>query len=217
MIFDRIPTEKILHLESHRFAILFWRSDCYPATGPKFCAILVTNYWAQIYINYIPTDLQCNDVHPGSCGKFYAKYWKMTDPHRLSCVALISDIASCIFSPLTLCMRNVLKWQYLVVVGAKPFPANQNVKYECFHWASKYSIRLAGSVKHTKAYGSFFVVMSLWFGVCRFYPYFMMTSSNANIFRITGLLCGEFTGHRWNPRTKASGAELWCFLWSLPE
>ena len=25
----------------------------------------------------------------------------------------------------------------------------------------------------------------------------MMTSSNGNIFRVTGLLCGEFTGHRW--------------------
>ena len=42
----------------------------------------------------------------------------------------------------------------------------------------------------------------------------MMTSSNGNIFRVTGLLCGEFTGHRWIPRTKASDAELWCFLWS---
>ena len=31
-----------------------------------------------------------------------------------------------------------------------------------------------------------------------------MTSSNGNIFRVTGLLCGEFTGHRWIPRTKAS-------------
>ena len=30
-------------------------------------------------------------------------------------------------------------------------------------------------------------------------------------------LCGEFTGHRWIPRTKASDAELWCFLWSAPE
>ena len=29
-----------------------------------------------------------------------------------------------------------------------------------------------------------------------------MTSSNGNIFRITGLLCGEFTGHRWIPRKK---------------
>ena len=33
-----------------------------------------------------------------------------------------------------------------------------------------------------------------------------MTSSNGNIFRVTGLLCGEFTGHRWIPRTKASDA-----------
>ena len=27
---------------------------------------------------------------------------------------------------------------------------------------------------------------------------------------------GEFTGHRWIPPTKASDAELWCFLWSAP-
>ena len=44
----------------------------------------------------------------------------------------------------------------------------------------------------------------------------MMTSSNGNIFRVTGHLCGEFTGHRWIPRTKASDAEF-CFLWSAPE
>ena len=29
-----------------------------------------------------------------------------------------------------------------------------------------------------------------------------------------GPLCGEFTGHRWIPYTKASDAELWCFPWS---
>ena len=45
----------------------------------------------------------------------------------------------------------------------------------------------------------------------------MMTSSNWNIFRVTGPLCGEFTGHRWIPLTKASDAELWGFLWSAPE
>ena len=44
---------------------------------------------------------------------------------------------------------------------------------------------------------------------------FMMTSSNGNIFRVTGRLCGEFTGPRWIPHTKASDAELWCFLWSV--
>ena len=40
----------------------------------------------------------------------------------------------------------------------------------------------------------------------------MMTSSNGNIFRVTGPLCGEFTGDRWIPRTKASDAELWCLF-----
>ena len=37
----------------------------------------------------------------------------------------------------------------------------------------------------------------------------IMTSSSRNIFRVTGHLCGEFTGHRWIPHTKASNAELW--------
>ena len=40
----------------------------------------------------------------------------------------------------------------------------------------------------------------------------MMTSSNGNIFRVTGHLCREFTDPRWIPRTKASDAELWCFF-----
>ena len=31
----------------------------------------------------------------------------------------------------------------------------------------------------------------------------MMTSSNGNIFRVASLSCGEFTGHRWIPRTQA--------------
>ena len=31
---------------------------------------------------------------------------------------------------------------------------------------------------------------------------YMMTSSNGSFFRITGPLCGEFTGHRWIPLTK---------------
>ena len=32
----------------------------------------------------------------------------------------------------------------------------------------------------------------------------MVTSSNGNIVRVTGLLFVEFTGHRWFPRTKTS-------------
>ena len=45
----------------------------------------------------------------------------------------------------------------------------------------------------------------------------MKTSSNGNIFRITGSLCGEFTTHRWIPLTNANDAEIWCLLWSAPE
>ena len=56
-------------------------------------------------------------------------------------------------------------------------------------------------------------VRTTWPQFCRL----MMTSSNGNIFRVTGHLCGEFTSPRWIPRTKASDAELWCFLWSASE
>ena len=36
----------------------------------------------------------------------------------------------------------------------------------------------------------------------------MMTSSNGNIFRVTGHLRGEFIGPRLIPRTKANDTEL---------
>ena len=38
-----------------------------------------------------------------------------------------------------------------------------------------------------------------------------------NIFRVTGPLCGEFTGDRWISLIKASDAELRYFLWYAPE
>ena len=44
----------------------------------------------------------------------------------------------------------------------------------------------------------------------------MMTSSNGNLFRVTGSLCGEFTGQRWMPLTKASDAGLGYILCSAP-
>ena len=40
----------------------------------------------------------------------------------------------------------------------------------------------------------------------------MVTSSNGKIFRVTGHMCGEFTGPRWIPRTKASDAEFDVFF-----
>ena len=54
-------------------------------------------------------------------------------------------------------------------------------------------------------------------GFCWISQPIMTTSSNVNIFRVSGPLCGEFTGHRWIPLTKVNDAGLWCFLWSTPE
>ena len=45
----------------------------------------------------------------------------------------------------------------------------------------------------------------------------MVTSSNGNIFRVTGPLWGESNGHQGIPLTKASNAERWCFLWCAPQ
>ena len=45
----------------------------------------------------------------------------------------------------------------------------------------------------------------------------MMTASNGDIFRVTGPLWRESIGQRRVPLTKASDAELWCFLWYAPE
>ena len=36
-------------------------------------------------------------------------------------------------------------------------------------------------------------------------------------FRVTDLLCEEFTGRQWIPLSKASDAGLWCLIWSAPE
>ena len=45
-----------------------------------------------------------------------------------------------------------------------------------------------------------------------------ITTAQGNIqHNITGPLWGESTGDRWIPLTKASDAELWCLLWSVPE
>ena len=53
----------------------------------------------------------------------------------------------------------------------------------------------------------------LWCHLCSHWR--MMTSSDGNIFHVTGPLWGEFTSLWWIPPTKASDAELWCFFFYL--
>ena len=65
----------------------------------------------------------------GSCGSFMRNI-KNNTSCRFCCVSLISDIANRIFS---LPVRVELISQYLCVVSAKQM-ANQNVRYESFHF-----------------------------------------------------------------------------------
>ena len=44
-----------------------------------------------------------------------------------------------------------------------------------------------------------------------------MTSLNGTFYALVAFCVGEFTGHRWILRKKASDADLWCFLWSALE
>ena len=53
--------------------------------------------------------------------------------------------------------------------------------------------------------------------MCPWDIFCMMTSHNGNIFCVTDPLGGESTSHQWIPLTKASDAELWCFLWCESE
>ena len=98
---------------------------------------------------------------------------------------------------------NKCHWILLII--------NQNWLTKCWHRSMSslsvtllnlYSAQKPGTQTHPLPTGT------------RFFRHIMMTSSNRNLFRVTGHLCGEFTGPRWIPRTKTSDAELWCFLWS---
>ena len=44
----------------------------------------------------------------------------------------------------------------------------------------------------------------------------IMTSSNGNIFRVTGILCGKFTGRRWIPRTQGPVTRSFDVFFDLP-
>ena len=72
---------------------------------------------------------------------------------------------------------------------------------------------VTGDYLHMCSWYSWIILMN----ILRMPINFMMTSSNGNIFHVTGPLCGEFTGHLWISLTEAGGAEPWYFLWSAPE
>ena len=74
--------------------------------------------------------------------------------------------------------------------------------------SKKYSVTNALTIIYSKFkwINSAFHIQNATIWLLSMFAHIMMTSSNGDIFRVTGPLCGEFIGH----------AELWCFLWSAP-
>ena len=96
----------------------------------------------------------------------------------------------------------------------------------CYNYAAKLAVRKNLRNLTIQNHGIGVIIKTMLISFYRMYAgipiclrqtFFMMMSSNGNIFRVTGHLCGEFTGHRWISHTLASDAELWCFRWSAPE
>ena len=64
----------------------------------------------------------------------------------------------------------------------------------------KVCLRSSRSIRYCTLFGiHFYKCASFYFNFC----FIMMNPSNGNIFRITGLLCGELTGHRWKIALKS--------------
>ena len=84
-------------------------------------------------------------------------------------------------------------------------------RYQCWEW------RIMCGRLHT----SFPVFLFGWLRDSHFYPIWhscgplVMTSSNGKIFRVTGFLWGEFTGHRWIPFTKARATQSFDVFFDL--
>ena len=136
-------------------------------------------------------------------------------PHNPWGYGALSNVITLLFWQNTSCPSNMITYSWLTLRSKHIVCLAQ---YESTHWPHKALLawedelttnknkRLSISRPSTCCFLSYYQIRHL------IMMTFMMTSSNGNIFRVTGHLCGEFTGPRWSPHTKASDAELWCFL-----
>ena len=92
------------------------------------------------------------------------------------------------FSSITLHAKVALKSQYLFVFGAKPSPANQNIKCDSPHYAIQIFHIFTGSV-----------------------------SGNWNVICTTGPMWGEPSVIGGFHSQSASDEDVWCFLWRQPK
>ena len=158
-----------------------------------------------------------------SAGKMMAKFgWCLSS----AASALLLEL--CFLAQSLWCGMNMLdNWQLLMLPQSEHHEIEPHIGHANFLAPLQLiSISLCQSIKNQqKKYisPSLSIYISDWHMKDKDWVIFLqhelmpMTSSNGNIFHVTGPLCGESTGHRWIPLTKASDVELWCFLWFAPE
>ena len=108
--------------------------------------------------------------------------WCHTETSRISTYHLVSHVIFCVESWI-----NILHRIWHGRQDGKQNMVTDNI------WNFLYYLIWAGSCY-------LFIGLNLLMDLCL--PQNLMTSSNGNIFHITGPLCGEFTGDRWIPHTK---------------
>ena len=116
-IFDGIPNDKTLPLESHLSGILFWRSNCYSVTD---ASNILLNTHTKFPLNQ---NVMMDALEPaGNTGRFIKND---TFLYILSCIFNFRHW-KLYFSRITQHVRVTLRRpQYLFVTGAKPFPAKK--------------------------------------------------------------------------------------------
>ena len=88
----------------------------------------------------------------------------------------------------------------IVIIIINPYSWHE-IRLKCKNCIQIYMYKTPGilvSFKRSRCQKSPLSLWHVWIHL----SIYMMTSSNGNIFRVTGHLCVEFTGHRWIPRTK---------------
>ena len=182
--------------------------ECYTRPCDYHVSLHQNNYGAQytppLALSIIATCLKCKPL---------SVFWVASSIENIS-----TDWACTPFRPWTLFGLNTLHSKNykhgfgvamfccdLLQVNFTHFLQGWLTGTEAVMWLSQCQLRVGSP----EEYGKMKNMNTLWL------PHYgknnhIMTSSNGIIFRV-GPLCGEFTGHRWIPLTKASDAEALVF------
>ena len=172
----------------------------------KLCASFQSYRWIQtgVTVRNLPIWVKINEFSNLVTTKFYGWPWKIIGHLFYATSSFVHHfIAACEFKLEIRTRLNSVLTSVTLTVDLWLWP---------FAWASLSSMVITPEnfMMIVKAYVC--TIETMVGPVCIRDRHCMMTSSNGDIFRVTGPLCGEW----WIPLTKSSDTELWCFLLSAP-